>query len=72
MACCFLTPKSCGIDVGAELDFLDLIGVLMLARLFFLLSHFVAVFAEIDQTANRRGGIGRDLYQIHPLECGPC
>jgi len=63
-------PEIVGINVGAKLDFLDLVGVLMFARLFFLLGQFVAVLPEINQTAYRRGGVWGDFNQINPFNAG--
>src|SRR5262245_55479967 len=52
------------IDVGPHLDLLDLDGALFLARLGGLLLRLVFVFAEIEDLAHRRFGIGRDLDQV--------
>ena len=50
------------VDVDAEFDLFDFAGVGFLFLL--LLGQFVAVFAEVDDAANRRVGIGRDFDKI--------
>jgi hypothetical protein len=45
------------VDVRAELDFLDLVGVLVFARFLVPLGLFVAELAKINQPANRRHGV---------------
>ena len=42
------------VNLRAELDFLDLVGVLVLAGFLVLLGLFVAELAEIHQPADRR------------------
>jgi len=41
--------------------------VLMLLGFFIALGLFVAVFAEIDDAANRRGRIGRHFDQVYAV-----
>jgi hypothetical protein len=59
-----------GIDGGGELDFLHAVGVLMFFGLLLSFGDFVAVLAEIDQTADGRGGVGGNLDQVDLM--GPC
>ena len=58
------------INFGAELDFLDLVGVLVLAGFLVLLGLFVAKFAEIHEPADGRDGVGGDLDEVHALGAG--
>ena len=51
----------------AELDFLDLVGVLVFPGFLFLLRLFVAELAVIDQAADGRRCVGRDFNQVHSL-----
>jgi hypothetical protein len=51
----------------AQLDLLDLVGVLVLLAFFVPFGLFVAEFAKIHQTAYERRGVGRDLDQVQPL-----
>jgi hypothetical protein len=53
-----------GIGSGAELDFLDLDDVLLLARFGLALLRLILVFAKIHDLADRRLGVGRDFDQI--------
>ena len=55
------------INARAELDFLHAIGVLVLLAFLFLFGLLVAVFAEIDNAAHWRRGIGCDFDEIHTL-----
>jgi hypothetical protein len=57
------------IYLGAELNFFDLIGVLMLLGFLVPLGLFVTVFAEVDHATDGRGGIGRNFDQVNA--CGP-
>ena len=52
------------INRRAELDFLNFIGVLMFPGFLVLLGLFVTVFAEVDQLADGRSGVRRDLDEI--------
>jgi hypothetical protein len=52
------------VDVGPHLDLFDLDGALLLARLGGLLLRLVFVLAEIEDLADRRLGIGRNLDQV--------
>ena len=52
------------INLGAELDLVDLVGVLMLLLFLVALGLFVTVFAVIDQPAHRRGRVGGDFHQV--------
>jgi hypothetical protein len=54
----------------AQLHFLDDGGVLVLLGFLFLLGDFVAVFAEIDEAADRRDSGGGYFHQIHPMMAG--
>ena len=49
---------------GTELDLLDLDDLLLFARLVLLFLGFVLVLSEIQNLADRRLGIGRDLDQV--------
>jgi hypothetical protein len=53
-----------GVDVGAHLDFLDLDGLLLLARLGGLLLVLVFQFPEIEDLADGRVRIRSDLDEI--------
>ena len=52
------------VDAGPDLDLLDLDDLLLLAGLVLLLLGLVFELAEIEDLADRRIGIGRDLDQI--------
>ena len=52
------------VDVRTHLDLFDLDDLLLLARLGRLLLRLVLVLAEIQDLADRRLGVGRDLDQI--------
>ena len=52
------------INVRAKLDFLDLYGLLLLACLIGALLRFIFEFAVIEDLANRRFGIGLNLYEV--------
>jgi hypothetical protein len=58
------------VDLRAELDLFDLVGVLMFPGFLVLLGLLVTVFAEIHQAANRRDGGGGDFNQVHPVRPG--
>ena len=58
------------IDVQADLEFLQLGGVLVFSRLAIAFFLFVLVFAEIDHPAHRRCGVGRHFYKVHSLLLG--
>jgi hypothetical protein len=55
------------INFCAELDFLNLVGVLMFLRVFFAFGLFVAILPEIDEAANGGRGVGRDFHQVDPV-----
>ena len=52
------------VDAGAKLDFLDLDGLLLLARLGVLLLLKEAEFAVIEDFADRRSRVRRDFDQV--------
>jgi len=52
------------VDRGAHLDFLDLDGLLLLARLGGLLLRLELVFSVVEDLDDRRLGIRGDLYEI--------
>ena len=52
------------VDVDPEFDLFDFAG--MRFFVLFLLGQLVAVFAEVDNTADRRVGIGRHFDQVEP------
>src|SRR5262249_4056737 len=52
------------VDVRPHLDLLDLDGALLLARLGGLLLRLILVLAVVEDLANRRLGVGRDLDEI--------
>ena len=52
---------------GAKLNFLDRDRYLLLLRLVRLLLRFVLKLSEVDDSANRRIGVRRNLDQIQPL-----
>ena len=54
------------VNPRAELNLFDGRGVLMLLGILFLLGHFVTVFAEIHEPADRRRGGGGDLDEVNP------
>src|SRR5580765_5830060 len=58
------------INLRAELDFFDLVGVVMFFRLFFLFRLFVTIFAVVHEAADRRGRVGRDLDQVDAVGAG--
>src|SRR2546423_12111459 len=49
------------IDLGAELNFLNFVGVLMLPGFLVALGLFIAELAKINQAADRWHRVGRDL-----------
>ena len=53
-----------------ELDFLNGDDLLLFARSPFALIFFVQIFAVILNAANRRHGVGRDLYQVEAAFAG--
>ena len=55
-----------GIGVRAELDFLDLDDLLLLACFGFFFLGLVFELAKVHDLADRRNGIRRNLYQIKP------
>src|SRR6056297_2889114 len=55
-----------GVGPGAELDLLDLDGLLLLARFGLAFLLFVLVLAEIHDLADRRIRIGRDFHEVEP------
>jgi hypothetical protein len=54
------------VDHRPQLDFLDLDDFLLLARFGGFLLRLIFIFAEIENLANRRDRIRRDLHQIEP------
>ena len=58
------------VDGRAELDFFDFVGVLVFSGFFIPLGQFVAVFAVINQTTDRRSGLRRHFDQVNPLGAG--
>src|SRR3954452_13463413 len=58
------------VDRGAELDFLDPVGVLMLLGFLFALGLFITVLAVINQAADRRRGIWCDFDEIDRFFAG--
>src|SRR5690606_18801473 len=52
------------VGAGAELDFLDLDDLLLLARLGLFLLLFVLELAEVHDLADRRHRVGRDLDEV--------
>ena len=52
------------VDVDPEFDLFDFAGMGLFVL--FLLGQLVTVFAEVDDAADRRVGIGRHLDQIEP------
>jgi hypothetical protein len=52
------------VDARAEFDFLDLDDLLFLLGLVLFLLFFVFELAEIEDLADRRIGVGRDLDQV--------
>ena len=58
------------VDGDRELDFLDGDDLLLFARSPFALIFFVQIFAVILNAANRRHGVGRDLYQVEAAFAG--
>ena len=61
-----------GVDTGRHPDFLDLSHMLILLGFFFLFGLFKAELTVVHDLAHRRGGIGRDLYQVQPLIISSC
>ncbi len=53
------------IDLGAELNLFDLVGVLMFLGFFVPLGLLVTVFAEVHHATDGRGGIGRNFDQVN-------
>ncbi len=62
-----LDAKVMRINARAQLDFLDDGGVLVLLGFLLLLGHFVTVFTEIHEAADRWHGGGGDLHQVHRM-----
>ena len=60
-----LNAKVMRVDVGAKLDLLNLIRVLVLLGFLFLLGLLVTELAVIDQFTNRRIGVRSDFDEIH-------
>jgi len=52
------------VDVRPHLDLLDLDGALLLARLGGLFLRLIFVFAVVENFADRRLGIRRDLDEV--------
>ena len=59
------------VDAGTHLDLFDLDDLLMLAGLGRLLLLLILVFAEVEDLADRRLGVGRDLDEIESRLYGP-
>lgn len=55
------------LDPAGQLHLLDFHGLLLLAVLFFFLITLVAIFAVIEDAADRRLRLGCDEHQIQPL-----
>jgi hypothetical protein len=55
------------IDLGTQLNFFHLVGMLVFLGLFFALGLLVAKFAKVHQPADRRGSIGRHFDQVDPM-----
>ena len=53
-----------GVDVGAHLDFLHIEGLLLLARLGRLFLRLILVFSKVQNLADGRFGVRRDLDKI--------
>src|SRR5438105_2609503 len=54
-----------GVGAGAKLNFLDRDDYLLLFRLVCFLLRFILKLSEVDDLANRRLGVRRDLNQVH-------
>jgi hypothetical protein len=54
------------VDVGAHLDLLDLDDLLLLAGFALLLLFLEFELPVIENLADRRVGVGRDLHEIQP------
>jgi hypothetical protein len=54
------------VDVGAHLDLLDLDDLLLLAGFALLLLFLEFELPVIEDLADRRVGVGRDLHKIQP------
>src|SRR6266404_5944597 len=54
------------INLGAELNFFDLVGVLVFFRFFLPLRQLVTILSEIDQAAYWRDGVRRHLDEVDP------
>jgi hypothetical protein len=58
------------VDGDRELNFLDGDDLLLFARSPFALIFFVQIFAVVLNAADRRHGVGRDLYQVEAAFAG--
>jgi hypothetical protein len=54
------------VDVRTHLDLLDLLRLLGLAGEIRLFLGLVLELADVEKLADRRVGVGRNLYQIEP------
>ena len=54
-----------GVDAGRHADLLDLHDLLILLCILFPLLLIVAELGIVNDLADRWGGIGRDLHQVH-------
>ena len=55
------------VNTRTQLHFLHGRGVLVLARFLFLFGKFVAVFANLDEAADRRHGVRGNFHQVHAV-----
>ena len=60
------------VDVGSDLDFLDLERALPLLGFARLPLVAVTVLAVVEDFADRRGRIGRHLHKVEPGVLGAC
>jgi len=58
------------IDIGAKLNFLELVGVVMLTRFLVLFCLFVTELAKVHQTTHWRCRIRGDFDQINTMGLG--
>jgi hypothetical protein len=60
-----LHAKIVRVDRRAELNFFNLVGMLMLLGFFLLFGLFVTILPKIHEPTNRRRGVRRYLDKIH-------
>jgi len=58
------------INFGTELNFFDLVGVLMLLGFLVALGLLVTVFAKVHHAANGWSRIGRNFDEVHAGSAG--